>query len=314
MDAQKEDIIKYVQDRKSKGSTKEILEQMGIKRSTFYSWVKPGKDVSNKPRITELTPKERQAIEEVKEAYPHLRHRQIQGILQNKGLYLSYSSVYHYLKSIDLVEPYERRPSPLKEPRYNIWQRNLMWGCDWTKIRINHIRWYLLMIIDFFSRYVIAYDIYPSINASHIKHIYMTGLKNQGIRKNVDILPELRVDRGSPNTSLITQEFFAIMGADLSFARVHRPTDNALTERVIGTVKQEEIYVVSSYPDEQSSREEIGSYLNIYNNDRPHQSLWNFTPAHVHEVNNKTKILEELVRLKQETKLKRKLYWENGLA
>jgi transposase InsO family protein len=84
------------------------------------------------------------------------------------------------------------------------------------------------------------------------------GLKNQGILSK-DILPELRTDRGSPNTSWVTKEFFSLIGADISFARVRRPTDNALTERFFGTAKQEEIYVVGSYPDEHSSRYEIGN-------------------------------------------------------
>lgn len=122
----------------------------------------------------------------------------------------------------------------------------------------------------------------------------------------------MRTDRGSPNTSLVTKEFFDIIGADLSFARVRRPTDNALTERFFGTAKQEEIYMVGSYPDEYSGRYEINNYTDHYNNKRPHQSLWNFTPAHIHEVNNNTKILEELSKLKHETRLKRRLYWENG--
>ena len=104
------------------------------------------------------------------------------------------------------------------------------------------------------------------------------------------------------------------MGADLSFARVRRPTDNALTERFFGTAKQEEIYIVGSYPDERSCRYEIGGYIHVYNHERPHQSLWNFTPAHIHEVNNKTKILEELTRLKHETRLKRRLYWESKVT
>jgi transposase InsO family protein len=131
---------------------------------------------------------------------------------------------------------------------------------------------------------VIEYDIYPSINASHIKHLYTKGLKSQGIGRK-GILPELRTDRGSPNTSLVTQEFFSLLGADLSFARVRRPTDNALTERFFGTAKQEEIHIVGSYPDEQSAYHEIGTYIRSYNYERPHQGLWNFTPAHVHEVN-----------------------------
>lgn len=310
MEEQKQEIIRTVQDQRSKGRTiTETLNDLGIKRPTYYSWLKP-KDNKPKPRITELTPEERQIIENTKEEYPHLRHRQIQGILQNKGLYLSYSSVYNHLKSINMIEPYERRPSPLKEPSYNIWHRNLMWGCDWTKLRINHVRWYLIILIDFFSRYIVAYDICPSVNASHVKHIYAMGLKSQSIAKRHDILPELRVDCGSPNTSLITKEFFAILGADLSFTRVRRPTDNAITERFFGTAKQEEIYLIGSYPDEYSTRHEIGNYMNQYNNQRPHQSLWNFTPAYVHEINNKTVIIERLAQLKYETKLKRKAYWE----
>ena len=230
-------------------------------------------------------------------------------MLQNQGIYLSMSSVYHHLKAINQVETYERRPSPLKGPKYRIWQRNLMWGCDWTKLLINHVRWYLIVLIDFFSRFIIGLNIHPSINASHVKHLYAMGLKHQGISPK-DILPELRVDRGSPNTSWVTKEFFTLMGADISFARVRRPTDNALTERFFGTAKQEEIHIVGSYPDEQSAQYEIGRYTTFYNTERPHQGLWNFTPAFVHELNNNTLLLEKLSQLKYEAKMKRKLYWE----
>ncbi len=59
------------------------------------------------------------------------------------------------------------------------------------------------------------------------------------------------------------------MGADISYARVRRPTDNAVTERFFGTVKQEEIHVVGSYPDEHSGRSEIGTYIDSYNTERP---------------------------------------------
>jgi len=310
MEEQKRDIIAFVQTQKAKGqSITESLKALGIKRSTYYSWLNPKNKKTTRQQNRELTPFERQAIEETKEHYPHLRHRQIQGILQNQGIYLSMSSVYHHLKAINQVEPYERRPSPLKEPKYSIWKRNLMWGCDWTKLLINHIRWYLIILIDFFSRYIIGYNIHPSINASHVKHLYAMGLKSQNISRP-GMLPELRTDRGSPNTSWVTKEFFSLMGADLSYARVRRPTDNALTERFFGTVKQEEIHIVGSYPDEQSARYEIGRYIDSYNTGRPHQSLWNFTPACVHETNNNTLLLDKLSQLKYEAKMKRMLHWE----
>ncbi|MSP39981.1 MAG: hypothetical protein EXR70_15945 [Deltaproteobacteria bacterium] len=87
----------------------------------------------------------------------------------------------------------------------------------------------------------------------------------------------------------MTQEFFETLGAELSLARGRRPIDNALTERLYGSIKKEEIYLVENYPDEISAKEEIGRYIQSYHQTRPHQSLMNFTPAHVHEVNNKSR-------------------------
>jgi hypothetical protein len=149
----------------------------------------------------------------------------------------------------------------------------------------------------------------PTVHAGVIKAIYQVGLKNQGIALQSENKPEFRVDRGSPNTSAITQEFFESLGAELSFARVRRPTDNALTERFYGTIKQEEIYLVGDYPDEISAKEEIGRYIEHYHHHRPHQALMNFTPAHVHELNNKTRLLAELEEMKRKTREKRKEFW-----
>jgi hypothetical protein len=184
-----------------------------------------------------------------------------------------------------------------------------MWGCDWTKLLVGGVRWYLLTAIDFFSRLIVAFEIVPTVHAGHVKAVYQAGLRGQGIPLRREGKPELRVDRGSPNTSWITQEFFEALGAELSFARVRRPTDNALTERFYGTVKQEEIYLVGNYPDETSAREELGRYIATYNRTRPHQALFNFTPAHVHQLNNKSLLLRELEEIKKQTREKRKGYW-----
>jgi putative transposase len=312
MSTQKEAVIKLVEKEKERGrAVGEVLATLGVARSTYYRWkkadgVQPERGCSAYP----LTPEEKEKIEAIKEAHPQLRHRQIQGVLQAEGTYLSFSAIYQYLKGRGLVEPYERRSAPWEIPRYEVWQKNLMWGCDWTKLRIGDLRWYLLTVIDFFSRLIIAFDIIPTVNASHIKRIYQRGLLAQGILLPSQRKPELRVDQGSANTSWVTKEFFEIIGAELSFARVRRPTDNAITERFYGTIKQEEIYLVGNYPDERSAREEIGRYVDYYNTDRPHQSLMNFTPARVHEVNNKTALLYELKQIKKEARQRRREYWK----
>lgn len=313
MKPQKDEVLQNVQGQKAQGkSIQETLSTLGIKRSTYYRWLNPLSSVPNAVRVSMLTPEERKKIEDVKENNPDVRHRQIQGLIQGMGLYLSPSSVYQHLKSLGKVEPYERRPSPWDVPQYEPRQKNMLWGTDWSRLKIGWLRWYLLAVIDYFSRVIVAFDIVPSVNAGHIKQVYQMGLKAERISPK-DSLPELRVDRGSPNTAYVTREFFETIGAELSFSRVNRPTDNARTERFFGTVKQEEIYVMGNYPDELTAREEIGRYIHHYHHIRPHQGLWNFTPAYIHQVNNKSQILDELTKLKKESREKRRAYWQDFL-
>lgn len=97
---------------------------------------------------------------------------------------------------------------------------------------------------------------------------------------------------------------------ELSLARVRRPTDNAITERFYGTINQEEIYVVGSYSDLRSAKEEIEDYMVFYNEVRPHQAIWNFAPSHVHESVNKSSVLAELEAMKFQSKKRRREYWQ----
>lgn len=314
MEPQKQAVLAVVRSHREQGRTVgEVLSSVGVARSSYYRWKKANGEKKTERRSSyEITGEERGLIEEVKRQYPEYRHRRVQGMLQQRGVYLSATAIYGHLKAQGQIEPYERRAAPWNSPHYEVWQRNLMWGSDWTKLSVGGVRWYLLTVIDFFSRWIIAWEVVATVNAGNVKAIYQAGLKSQGVSVRSETKPELRVDRGSPNTSAITQEFFDALGAELSFARVRRPTDNALTERFYGSIKQEEIYLVGNYPDEISAREEIGRYIERYHHYRPHQSLMNFTPAHVHEVNNKSLLLAELKEMKRRTRERRKVYWEQN--
>lgn len=316
MEEQKKGILDFVEEQVKQGRTvTDCLATLGVKRASYYRWRKkkemgvlPLKERENCWRVT---PEEENRVFEMKEKNPTLRHRKIQGELQKQGHYLSYTTVYRRLKEKNLVEPYARRPAPWDEPHYEIWRRCMVWGADWTKMRIGGIRWYLLTLIDFFSRLIEAHKIVPTVNAAHVKALYLDGLGNENIPRHWHLKPELRVDQGSPNTSRVTKDFFKDMAADLSFARVRRPTDNAITERFYGTIKQEEIYIVGDYQDLRTAEEEIGKYVKFYNEERPHQALWNFTPEWIHDLNNKTEALKCWRELKRTSWGARKNYWRN---
>jgi putative transposase len=311
---QKEEVLSFVAAEKNSGrSVTEILTNLKVSRSSYYRWLKGARKApipnNLSPMVRMVTAVELARVDEIKLEFPDMRHRQIQGILQLRGNYVSPTVVYKHLKAQGKVEPYERRQAAWDEPFYEIYRANSMWGADWTQLRIGGVRWYLLNLIDFFSRYVVHFEIVPTVNSGHIRRLYESGLAKDNIPLDWHFKPELRLDRGSPNTARVTQEFFKDIKADLSFARVRRPTDNAITERFYRTIKQEEIYVVGDYQDEKTAKEVIGEYISWYNTKRPHQTLWNFTPHMVHETNNKTELLKVLRELKRKTWTDRKDYW-----
>lgn len=75
-------------------------------------------------------------------------------------------------------------------------------------------------VIGFFSRLIIAFDIVPTVNASQIKRTYQKGWLAQGILLQSERKRELRADQRSLNTAWVTKEFFEVIGAELSFARL----------------------------------------------------------------------------------------------
>lgn len=314
MEIQKQEVLSFVESERQKGrSLTEILKHLQIPRSNYYRWQKRkvdfGAQTQSRNTAKTVTEKEHLKIDKMKEKYPEMRHRQIQGMLQLEGYYLSATSVYKRLKSQGKVEYYERRAAPWDEPLYEVIGANIMWGADWTQLRIGGKRWYLLNLIDFFSRFVVHFEIVQNVCARHITQLYESGLATLDIGMDCPNKPELRLDQGSPNTARVTKEFFKDINADLSFARVRRPTDNARTERFYRTIKQEEVYIVGDYQDEQTAKETIGQYIKWYNESRPHQALWNYTPWLVHETNNKTFMRNALKELKIKTWEDRKEYW-----
>ena len=83
----------------------EVLGNVGVARSSFYRWKKGTGE--KKPRGAssyEITIEERKLIDEVKEQNPQSRHRRIQGVLQQRGVYLSASVIYGHLKQRGQVQ------------------------------------------------------------------------------------------------------------------------------------------------------------------------------------------------------------------
>ncbi|HPD61425.1 MAG TPA: integrase core domain-containing protein, partial [Thermodesulfobacteriota bacterium] len=244
-------------------------------------------DKPRKPSIQSLTAAECAAIIERKKANPQLSHRQISGYLRCEGLWVSPSSCYRRLRELGWVEPRSFREAPWEKARYEPFRPKQIWGEDWTILTIAGVRYYLLTIIDYFSRFIVAWGIVKSVSQREVQNLLALAYMSEKINQEV-LKPMIRFDQGSPNIAHSTKRLIKDLEMLFSPSRSHRPTDNARQERWYRTVKQEEIYCYPTYPTEQIARDSLEKYIYQYNEQRPHQALLNFTPGYVHRVGNKS--------------------------
>jgi len=193
----------------------------------------------------------------------------------------------NHLKPLGWVSPATLREAPWKVPRYEPFRQNQIWGEDWTILSIASARHYLLTIIDYFSRYIVAWGIVPTVTRVEVQNLLVLAYLSEGIQPEGP-KPLLRADLGSPNIAHDTRRLIRDLEMVLSLSRPSRPTDNARQERWYRTAKQEEIYCYPTYPTVEIARSSLGRYIRHYNEERPHQALWNYAPGHVHRLGNKT--------------------------
>jgi putative transposase len=302
---QRQRIIAEVQSLVQSGISRvQALKNLGICRSTYYGWLRAKKPKAGTASSLQLTPVEKQSVVEKKMLEPQLSHRRISGSLRPEGYWISSSSCYRILKAMGWVSSPNLREAPWKVPRYEPFRPNRIWGEDWTILSIDSTRHYLLTVIDYFSRYIVAWGVVKTVTRVEVQSLLALAYLSEGIRPD-DPKPLLRADLGSPNMAHSTRRLIRDLEMVLSPSRSHRPTDNARQERWYRTVKQEEIYCYPTYPTAEIARLSLGRYIHQYNEERPHQALWNYSPGHVHRLGNKSKLLAHYKTMVQVVKEQR---------
>ena len=150
---------------------------------------------------------------------------------------------------------------------------NQAWAADITYLPMARGFLYLVAIMDWHSRYVVAWRLSNSLEADFCVDALKEAL-GQG-------QPEVfNTDQGSQFTSLEFTRVLQEHGVKMSMDGKARYTDNIFVERVWRTLKYEEVYL-KAYANASEARRELGAYLRFYNDQRPHQALGYRTPAEV---------------------------------
>lgn len=189
----------------------------------------------------------------------HMREMGIAAIVPGPNLSkrnLEERTYPYLLKGLDIVRP------------------NQVWGIDITYIPLNHGWMYLTALIDWYSRYVVSWQLDQSLEIDFV----LAAVQQALCGKQPDILNS---DQGSHFTSPKYLEILQGRGVKISMDGKRRALDNIRTERLWRTVKYENVYLMD-YESPRQARQGIGSYLSFYNQDRLHESLDYATPAEIY--------------------------------
>ena len=152
---------------------------------------------------------------------------------------------------------------------------NQVWAADITYIPMARGFLYLVAIMDWHSRYVLAWRLSNTMDVDFCVEALEEAL-SQG---KPDIF---NTDQGSQFTSAAFTDRLLEQGIGISMDGKGRYLDNIFVERLWRSIKYEEVYL-KAYQNGIEARTGIGAYLDFYNQERPHQALGYRTPGQVFE-------------------------------
>jgi len=151
---------------------------------------------------------------------------------------------------------------------------NQVWSADITYIRLRQSFAYLVAVLDWYSRYVLAWELSPTLDTAFCATTLEAALEKS--------CPEIfNTDQGAQFTSTAFTGLLLAAAIQISMDGRGRALDNVFVERLWRTVKYEEVYI-KDYADLRVGREHLAAYFHFYNWECPHQSLGYRTPAEVY--------------------------------
>lgn len=248
---------------------------LSVSRSSLYYRPAP-------PSAEEIALKHR--IDAIFTESPFFGSRRITAQLRREGRLVNRKAVQRHMREMGLEAIGPGPGSSTRQPGQQVYPyllRNLaittpnqVWGIDVTYIRLRHGWMYLVALLDWYSRYVVSWELDQTLEIDFVLVAVQRALAvaRPGI---------VNSDQGSHFTSQQYLGLIQAAGAQVSMDGKGRAMDNIFTERLWRTVKYENVYL-QDYASPREARAGIREYLEFYNQRRPHQALEYQTPAEVY--------------------------------
>jgi putative transposase len=202
----------------------------------------------------------------------HVNHKRVRRLMRRMGL----EAVYPRPKRGLSISDKQHRVYPYLLKDVQITRADQVWSADITYIRMHRGWLYLVAVMDWFSRYVLSWEVSITLESDFC----VSALKEALSLGKPEVF---NTDQGGQFTSIDFTEVLLDAGVQVSMDGKGRVFDNIFVERLWRTVKVEEVYL-RDYQTVAEARYSLGRYFELYNSRRLHQALGYSTPAEVYGV------------------------------
>jgi putative transposase len=209
----------------------------------------------------------------------HVNHKRVRRLMRQMGLEALYPHRKRFLSMPD--KQHKIYPYLLKDVQ--ITRPDQVWSADITYIRMYRGWLYLVAVMDWFSRYVLSWEVSITLESDFC----VSALKEALSLGKPAIF---NTDQGSQFSSIDFTKVLLDAGVQISMDGKGRVFDNIFVERLWRTVKVEEVYL-RDYQTVAEARYYLGRYFDFYNDRRLHQGLGYRTPGEVYGVAVGTPVL-----------------------
>lgn len=256
-------------------SVRRQCELLGVHRSSIYYQVQ---------QVDDLTLRLMSLIDEEYTRHPFLGSRRMTVYLKSLGYEVNRKRIQSLYQKMGLETVYPKPNLSKANKKHAVFpyllrgiqivRSNQVWSTDITYIRMQQGFVYLMAIIDWFSRYVLDWEISTTLEADFC----VETLERVLTKGTCDIF---NTDQGAQFTDRRFTGLLSMNGVKISMDGKGRAIDNIFVERLWRSVKYECVYM-RELTTVSEAKEQIGSYFEYYNNERPHQSLNYKTPKAIY--------------------------------
>jgi putative transposase len=255
--------------------------------STIGRWTRPAPPAQSSRRRRPVgdDPTLRRRVRQLAD---HPRHRtfgyrRIWALLRRDNVAVNRKTVRLIMKDMGLSRPKfwhkPRRPKRVEKMRPR--RPNQGWQIDMTSFPLSDLTpLFLVTVVDCCTREIVGWTLERRCRACEWTSAVRMALESRGLTDKAackELSLVLRSDNGSQPCSKKFVEFLGSRGVRGQYTGYDAPDDNGYVERVIRTIKEEEVWP-NFWDRLTEAREAIEAYVNYYNNDRIHSALGYKTP------------------------------------